>query len=317
MFRGMARLVGAATVGAAAVPTAGAFCHAHPPVSTSMREQENFSAMLNHSQKGSFDLNINPKDFGPSVDVRFEQEECECSLAEKEEGGPTLRRLVFSPPPTEEEVEEATKELHAALHLSIPTQGSPYEEEQPESTVGVASREDHMDITPEASDKRVTTSSFMSFNHLGTLAAENSSVMQAFQLLQTNPKVQDVVKSLACDPAVWNAVLSNEKVLELTQEDSESYNNDDSTFLESKESGEVTLTSKLYGLVMTRTKVYYSCVKGKVFSILNSMFGSMEKTIFSKEGRSTKDKTVASCMMLAVAVLIVVVMRRSLTRHYA
>lgn len=117
MFRGMARLVGAATVGAAAVPTAGAFCHAHPPVSTSMKEQESFSAMLNHSQKGSFDLNINPKDFGPSVDVRFEQEECECSLAEKEEGGLTLRRLVFSPPPTEEEVEEATKELHAALHL--------------------------------------------------------------------------------------------------------------------------------------------------------------------------------------------------------
>lgn len=311
MFRSMAKLVGA-TVGAAAIPTAGAFCHVQPQASTSMREQESISALLSHSQNGACDLNINAKDFGPStMDVRFEHEECECSWTEKEEGARTLQRFVFSSPPSEEEVEEATKELHAALHLALPTKGSSHEEDRPELVV-----EDSMDVTPRASDQSRPSASFSSASHLAALAEENSSVMHAFQLLQTNPKVQDVVKSLACDPAVWNAVLSNEKVLELTQEDEqESDVDDDNAFPEIDHSTEVTLTSKLYGLVMMRTKVYYGCVKGKIFSVLNSVFGSMEKTIFLKAGRSTKDKTVASCMMLAVAVLIVVVMRRSLVRH--
>eukprot|EP00250_Pteridium_aquilinum_P022750 c25657_g1_i1 orf=240-1214(+) len=318
VFRGMARLMGVATAGAAAVPTTGALCHVHPPALTLMKEQESLLPSLNHSQKGLCGVKSNPKEFGSSVDVRFEFEEHDCSLAKKEEGssGAALRGLVFSLPPTEEEVEEATKELHAALHLSMPAGGYLSEEDHRLDDMGaLTSCEDGMNTAPKASDKRVTSISLPSSQHLSSLAVESSPVMQAFQLLQTNSKVQDVVKSLACDPAVWSALLNNEKMQEeLAREDpfdiEESNANVENSTLQTMDPNERTF-SKVYGFVTTRTKVYYSFVKGKLFSILNSMFGSMEKTIFSKEGTSTMDKTKASCMMLAVAVLIVVVLRRS------
>lgn len=327
MFRGVARLVGAATVGAAVAPTTGALCHVYPPVSNSSREQENPSAILNHVQKETCDVNADVKDFGSFVNVRFELEE---GTAEKEEGsrGTGLRQLVFYPPPTEEEVEEATKELHAALHLALPAEGSMPEGNSADSEEEFTMNEDDIDI---ASHKRELADSSSSSKSLGNFALENSPVMQAFQLLKTNPKVQDVVKSLACDPAVWNAVLSNEKVLELAQEearhsqdsfddDEEEYGDDyddeddDDDLYEMKELATV-VASKFYGLVR-RTKVYYSFVRGKLFSVLDTMFGSMEKTLLrTKGGTSAKDKTVASCMMLAVAVVIVVVVRRGLRRH--
>eukprot|EP00250_Pteridium_aquilinum_P034427 c7561_g1_i1 orf=2-283(-) len=89
VFRCMARIVGAAPV-----TTTGAFCHVHHPASSSMREQESLLASLNHSQKVVCDVKPNPKELGSSMDTQFEFEECDCSLAEKEEGsnGAALRQ---------------------------------------------------------------------------------------------------------------------------------------------------------------------------------------------------------------------------------
>lgn len=47
----------------------------------------------------------------------------------------------------------------------------------------------------------------------------------------------------------------------------------------------------------------------KIVDIVSAMFGSVEKT-FASKGFSDIDKTVASCMMLAVAVLLIVVLKR-------
>ncbi|MCO5581978.1 hypothetical protein L7F22_035867 [Adiantum nelumboides] len=326
VFRGVTRLVGAATVGAAVVPTQGALCHVRPPASSSLREQESLTVILDDAQKEFCDVNSNEKDFRSFANVRYDQEESE---AEKGEGSrvASLRQLVFYPPPTEEEVEEATKELHAALNFSIPAQGFMAKESLSDSMVGITMNADDMDMTPPlAQDRELAPllSSSEAGNHPGNFAVENSPVMQAFQLLQTNPKVQEVVKSLAQDPAVWNAMLSNEKVLELAQEnspdtqeafgydDDDDDDDDEDEFCEMMELG-TKLATKFNGLV-TRTKVYYGYVRRKLFSILDSMFGSMEKTLLTKQGASAKDKTVTSCMMLAVAVVVVVVVQRSLKR---
>jgi hypothetical protein len=48
----------------------------------------------------------------------------------------------------------------------------------------------------------------------------------------------------------------------------------------------------------------------KVTEIVGFMFSSVENTLCSKETASTVDRTVASCMMLAVAVLLVVLVKR-------
>ncbi|MCO5560499.1 hypothetical protein L7F22_014114 [Adiantum nelumboides] len=210
---------------------------------------------------------------------------------------------------------------------SLPAQGFMVAKESlSDSMVGITMNAGDMDMSPPLAQNRELAPSLSSSeagNHPGNFAVENSPVMQAFQLLQTNPKVQEVVKSLARDPAVWNAMLSNEKVLELAQENSHDtqdafgYDDDDDDddedeFLEMMELG-TKFASKFYGLV-TRTKVYYGYVRRKLFSILDSMFGSMEKTLLTKQGASAKDKTVTSCMMLAVAVVVVVVVQRSLKR---
>ncbi|KAI5071545.1 hypothetical protein GOP47_0013796 [Adiantum capillus-veneris] len=242
VFRGVTRLVGAATVGAAVAPTQSALCHVRPPASNSLREQESLSVILDDAQKEFCDVNPNEKNFKQFANVRFEQEE---STAEKGEGcnGAALRQLVFYPPPTEEEVEEATKELHAALNFSIPAQGFVVEEDPSDSMVGLTTNAEDMDITSPSVQNRGLAPSSSS----GNFTVENNPVIQAFQLLQSNPKVQEVVKSLARDPAVWNAMLSNEKVLELTQEnshdsqdsfgfdDDEDEDEDDDDFLEIKE----------------------------------------------------------------------------------
>ncbi|KAH7439918.1 hypothetical protein KP509_04G081900 [Ceratopteris richardii] len=164
----------------------------------------------------------------------------------------------------------------------------------------------HEDFTsPHARGNDVST---QSHHQLGKFARE------AFQLLQRNPKVQDAVKSLACDPAVWRAVMNNEKVLELAQEAQSTEASGDEHIVREKDIE--MFASKFYGFVTRRTTGYYEYIKESLFSILQNMFGFIGKPEGMKGNNSSKDKTVTSCMMLAVAVVIVVVVGRHSKRHY-
>lgn len=302
MFRGMARLVGAAAVGvASAPPCPEAFCHARLPSSPT----------LHHSSSPSFP----PKP--PSLSLRLDDDVDDWEYPGPEDwiDGPNSH-LVFAPVPSEEEVEEATKELHAALHLSIPLSPPDKDassDEPSQRVLGDTTCETPPSIseTEEEVDLPLKTSSVLS-NHLGLLAAGSSPVYEAFHLLQTNPQVQGVVKSLACDPAVWNAVLNNEKVKKLTQclyERDENLSDKKPVPPEDESGGYKyfqNATSKVYDYVAQKVLQLIDSIA----EIVSSIFGSVEKTFFMKEESNAVDKTVASCMLLAVAVLLVVMIKR-------
>lgn len=301
MIRGVARLMGAAAVGAAAgSPSSSvALCH------VSSQEHLNFPPVLNLPQKeacGSLPSK-------PLVDVRYvDTEDWEYPL-EEDWSKRSHNHLVFAPAPSEEEVEEATKELHAALHLSIPPSSLVVEGSRPEPMLDEQQTEN---VPAVVDQEKVADKSLPSLStRLGLLAVGSSSVYQAFQLLQTNPKVQDAVKSLARDPAVWKAVLSNEKVLELTQtlqdgDETAGLKKSSCRKDDSEEINILKLTSKVCDFVTGKVLQ----ILDKVGEIVGSIFTSVEKAFFSKDGTSTMDKTVASCMMLTVAVLLVVVVKR-------
>ncbi|KAI5071463.1 hypothetical protein GOP47_0013714 [Adiantum capillus-veneris] len=296
MIRGMARLMGVAAAGTAAMAPSSspAFCHA-----STQEHSANMPSALHLSQKEA-------SSGGVPSDMRFlNADDLEYS-SDEDWGKLSYNRLVFSTAPSEEEVEEATKELHAALHLSIPASSS-VEKESP--TMPVVENEEKEFVPAIVNQERATEEQLPSLSAgLGLLAAGSSSVYQAFHLLQTNSKVQDAVKSLARDPAIWKAVLSNEKVLELTQTLQEGHETAASVIFK-EENGETSilkLTSKVCDFVTGKVLQ----ILDKVVEIVGSLFSSVEKAFFSKEHNGSIDKTVASCMMLAVAVLLVVLVKR-------
>ncbi|MCO5588662.1 hypothetical protein L7F22_042620 [Adiantum nelumboides] len=271
-----------------------AFCHA-----STQEQLTNMSSTLNLSQKDT-------SSGGVPSDMRFlNADDLEYS-SDEDWGKVSYNRLVFAPAPSEEEVEEATKELHAALHLSIPA-SSAVKEESP--TIPVGEHEENVFIPAIVKQEQVVDRQLPSLSTgLGLLAAGSSSVYQAFHLLQTNSNVQDAVKSLACDPAIWKAVLSNEKVLELTQTLQEGHETASTVVLKDA-NGDLSilkLTSKVCDFVAGKVLQVFD----KVVEIVGSLLSSVEKAFFSKEYNNSMDKTVASCMMLAVAVLLVVLVKR-------
>ncbi|KAH7300237.1 hypothetical protein KP509_24G052500 [Ceratopteris richardii] len=312
VFRGVvARLMGAAAASAAVTQRTEAFCHVQPPPSDFSKDQDDIFPMLMQSQEDIFEIEDDIEEFTSQSILQFEQQG---STPEKTERSsePGLRQAIFSTLPTEEEVEEATNELHAALNISFVTEVLDPQESLSDSVVDFPSHEDVVDATPTPSYEREMVTSSHSLTQVGKFAVE------AFQLIQTNSRVQDAVKSLARDPAVWNAVMSNEKVLELTQDEVGVIEDSDLELID-EDASATTLALKLCGFVANSTKAYYKAyynyLTGMFLSVLQNMFGSMEKTLLAKGTSSTKDKTVASCMMLAVAVVIVVVVRRSFRMH--
>lgn len=309
MIRGMARLVGVTAAGTAAMApssSSSAFCHA-----STQEHLTSVSSSLNLSQKEA-------SCGGAPSEMRFiNADELEYS-SDEDWAKLSYNRLVFAPPPSEEEVEEATKELHAALHLSIPSSSNV---EEGSETMSMVEHEEKAMVEHERKEfvpaivnqEKVVDRQLPTLSAgLGLLAAGSSSVYQAFHLLETNSKVQDAVKSLARDPAIWKAVFSNEKVLELTQtlqEGHETATLKPSTLIkeERDDLAILKLTSKVCDFVTGKVLQVFD----KVVEIVGALFSSFEKAFFSKEHNGGMDKTVVSCMMLAVAVLLVVVVKRA------
>lgn len=304
MLRGVSRCMGAAAVGAASVPS-GAFCHVSSTSTINPREQ--LSSSLNSPHKELSSISHLPSK--PLLTLAHDEAEDWEYFVHEESTERPLGHLVFSPAPTKEEVEDATKDLHAALTTFT---GSSLDGSPDEPCLGVSeslSQQEDRGLLLKVRDKQeVRDTSFKpSSSHLGILAA-GSSVYQAFHLMRSNPQVQGAVKSLACDPAVWKAVLDNEKVQELTQSlqnmaETSSY--DELLCANSEINFGLKLASKV--LVHVTSKVLQ--LMDKIIEIVGSVFEYLENS-FTKKGTSVTDKAVASCLMLAVAVLLVVFIKR-------
>ncbi|KAI5055285.1 hypothetical protein GOP47_0030430 [Adiantum capillus-veneris] len=171
----MAQLMGVTAAGAVAMAPSSlpAFCH------TSTQEHlTNMPSALNLSQKKASSGGI------PSVlnadDMEFSSDE--------DQGKLSYNRLVFATAPSEEKVEEATKEPHAALHLSN-LAPSALEEESP--TMSLMENDEKEFVPAIVNQKKVADRQLPSLSPgLGLLVAGSSSVYPAFQSLQTNSKVQ-------------------------------------------------------------------------------------------------------------------------------
>ncbi|XP_022880145.1 uncharacterized protein LOC111397438 isoform X2 [Olea europaea var. sylvestris] len=106
--------------------------------------------------------------------------------------GEPLPRVIFVGLPTLQEAREATSELSHAGQLFLASSNPVRHEDM---TVG--------DQHPN--------SSLRSNSHLSTGA------IQAFQLLNQSPRVQNVVSSIVADSNVWNAVIQNQDFQDLLQ----------------------------------------------------------------------------------------------------
>ena len=84
------------------------------------------------------------------------------------------------------------------------------------------------------------------------------------------------------------------------------HSNDEKDKREKGYIGLVNMTSKVYDIVSEKVLGIFQ----KVLVLLNSIYTSFEKAFLSKENTNALDKTVASCMMLAVAVLLMVFLKR-------
>ncbi|XP_076957671.1 uncharacterized protein LOC143633205 [Bidens hawaiensis] len=127
--------------------------------------------------------------------------------------------LVFGGVPTEQEVQHAVSSLHEVL--------------EPISLAQLMKNRDTCRSDDGSSDDGIETiSSPTSLRRSGseldwsepsmqlcysTSALQKDNVLDAFHLLQTEPLVQRMVKSLSKDPAVWGAIMNNEVVRELRE----------------------------------------------------------------------------------------------------
>ncbi|KAI4332674.1 hypothetical protein L6164_017564 [Bauhinia variegata] len=145
-----------------------------------------------------------------------------------------------------------------------------------------------------------------------TLQAQGSEgVSYAFRLLQNDPSVQRMVKSLSSDKAVWNAVLNNEAVRELR----ESIFEDEEHSSESQDGTSEVETGTTANIVMQifhSAKSKFMEVIEKITGIMNGLFQpENQKTTAEEEVEAEPcgrfNETVRIGFMLSIAVMLVVV----------
>lgn len=133
-------------------------------------------------------------------------------------------------------------------------------------------------------------------------------VYDAFHLLQTDPLVQNMVKSLSSDEAVWNAVLNNAAVRELRDsfclEDSRSKSTDESSDGSNEETNIVTW-------IFNGARAKIMEVVEKITKLVNDLFQPPENEKTSDSGGTDpfKEKLRTSFMLTIMVLLVVVVAR--------
>ncbi|KAI5054908.1 hypothetical protein GOP47_0030053 [Adiantum capillus-veneris] len=122
---------------------------------------------------------------------------CHTSTQEHLTNMPSALNLSQKKASSGEKVEEATKEPHAALHLSN-LAPSALEEESP--TMSLMENDEKEFVPAIVNQKKVADRQLPSLSPgLGLLVAGSSSVYPAFQSLQTNSKVQVEIYHIAAD----------------------------------------------------------------------------------------------------------------------
>ncbi|CAI8600422.1 unnamed protein product [Vicia faba] len=141
---------------------------------------------------------------------------------------------------------------------------------------------------------------------------ENGSdrVYHAIHLLQTDPSVQRLVKSLSTDAAVWEAVLNNEVVQELRETISADQEHKLRSLDEIANDDPDKSTNVLISLLITARTKFMEVIE-KITKIMISLF----QQSFNKKDDHTEDsqpliEKLRAAFMLSIMVLLIVVVRR-------
>ncbi|KAF9672921.1 hypothetical protein SADUNF_Sadunf11G0094600 [Salix dunnii] len=284
-----------------------------PPVEQSMRNASSQVSAIKSSKASRGDEVVT----GMQMPA-WEVDEWELAGGVEEE---MVRVVFWGAPPSLQEAKAATCELKDALRKVYPNLGTGSSLEGSQlSGLFLTTNSDSLE-----------TKGCISCDPIQV--PEPNHAMQAFQLLDENPKIQDTVASIASDPKVWNAVWENKDLQDLLHsqnttkesvEDKESVGDTDSQDAVSSEKlKELSDDESETGNSQTGLMNFINNVKLTVVEMVKNVSAYFQKIYGSPSaehdpaagdenaGLPTTEKTlVASLMGLAVMVIIVVVLKR-------
>ncbi|CAM6127907.1 unnamed protein product [Calypogeia fissa] len=345
VWRGVTRVVSPAVrVAAASTSTSCRFCK-KVGVGKSAQASKVHSASAQFrscsctsAQKTSASV-ISPQQQGAAVAL-WDADEWE--FAEEEE---RVDHLVFGSLPSKTEIEEASSELQNALRLGLVAQQPAVGSDDQTAMAGASRVFSPAMIGQNGESSAEAGNEVMKVSNPNVLATRmaldwvepppigtgqgilqcgrRDNVLDAFRQFQHNPEVQSMVKSLATDPAIWEAVLSNEKIQEFKRK----LQKDKAISSEGKESvlaadcktgvvkfEEVVETGESEPSFFTRWQSYWqekiSAFMDVLSHLIDSLFKGADRKLFAEEDGDIVDRTVKSCTMLALVVLCVVLLKR-------
>ncbi|XP_076887190.1 uncharacterized protein LOC143537270 [Bidens hawaiensis] len=259
------------------------------------------------SNSDELKLSVNGGCMSPVVEKVCEGEWEFASVEEDElfmEGGEPMPRLVFGGVPSVQEARQATSDLNYALEKTYL----------------------HPSATSES--EYVSKPCLVSESLVAPLPSKNA--IQAFRLLNENPKAQTVVASIASDPNVWNAVFQNPDLVNFlqTHKTDVAFAEMDSDESDATDDEKTEATGESKAESGKGFMDYVEKIKQKISVTVVDMMNSLADTFQSFFGWSPKDgvsvnpdgtaginmeQTVigASLMGLAIMVISVVVLKRS------
>lgn len=236
----------------------------------------------------------------------------------------SLDYLVFGTAPTQQDVEDATAELHHALQIGLLMRRST----STNSLESVAQNTDASEVnslyrvshpTSDGGDWKEPVpwelpSSSSSNEIVG--APGYGNMLEAFHQFQHNPQVQKMVVSLATDKNVWESVLANEQIKEFRQKLRES-----TGLIENGSERELTVDdvqkalnndTNLFSHMFWHTKKAFSQFIATLQELIRGIFDVTEETLkVTDDDEAFFERTVRSTMMLSVLVMSLVVFKRS------
>ncbi|CAM6096852.1 unnamed protein product [Calypogeia fissa] len=315
VWRGVSRVVSPAVrVGAASTSTSCSFCK---KVGTSAQASKVHSARFRSCSCTSAQKSSASVSHQQGAAALWEPDEWE--FAEEEE---RVDHLVFGSLPSKTEVEEATSELQNALRLGLMGQTSRAFSPAMMSQSGESPTKMGNEVIHVPNPNVLATQMALDWvepppirTGQGILqGGRRDNVLNAFRQFQHNPEVQGMVKSLATDPAIWDAVLANEKIQEFKRKLLK-----DQAISSEGASGEVKIeevegtedsVSNIFSRLQSFWQQKISAFMGVLSNIIDSLFKGADKKVFAEEDGDVIDRTVKSCTMLALVVICVVILKR-------
>ncbi|XP_004514514.1 uncharacterized protein [Cicer arietinum] len=209
----------------------------------------------------------------------------------------------IGPPPSQTEVHHALSSLQRVLGST--SRIEPFRDtycDKPENEQGHVSKDE--------ADTDWLEPTLFPYNPIMLQANGSDRVFFAIHLLQTDPSVQRLVKSLSTDEAVWEAVLNNEVVQELRESISADQEHVLQSLDEIANDNPHNTTNVLIWLVNTARAKFMEVIEKITKIVINFFQDSFNKTAADTEDSKPFNEKLRVSFMLSIMVLLIVVVSR-------